>query len=73
MLGDIEEFFDMVHAKIISELAESFEREIYLKRSGHYDAQTFEIPQTDRIKAEFLIEINQKTFLLDTFVWLPVC
>jgi len=71
VVGDIEVFFDMVHAKIVSELAESFEREIYLKRCGHFDALTFESPPTDMIKAEFVIKIDEKIINLDTFVWLP--
>ena len=68
---DIEEFFDMVHAKIVSEIAESFEREIYLKRCGHFDVQIFEYPPTDMVKAEFAIKTDEKIINLDTFVWLP--
>jgi len=70
-IGDIEEFFDMVHAKIVSEIAESFERQIHLKRCGHFDAQTFESSPTDMIEAEFVIKTDEKTINLDTFVWLP--
>jgi len=71
VIGDIEEFFDMVHAKIVSELAESFEREIYLKRCGHFDAQTFKSPPTDMVKTELVIKTDEKIINLDTFVWLP--
>ena len=69
--GDIEEFFDMVHAKIASELAESFERQLHLKRCGHFDEQTFEAPPLDLLKAEFVFTINKEQIKLDTFVWLP--
>jgi hypothetical protein len=71
VVGDIEEFFDMVHAKIVSELAESFEREIYLKRCGHFDMQSFVAPPTDMIKTEWVIKTDEKIINLDTFVWIP--
>ena len=71
VIGDIEEFFDMVHAKIASELAESFERQLHLKRCGHFDEQTFEAPPIDLHKTEFVFTINKEQIKLDTFVWLP--